>query len=82
MYHTTCCQTCPSTAEAQRFIRQFPIPVWVDRDCWIYRGWVPCEQAWEGEQTLEELGLTEDLEQARMTVSPRTKTENPPCPYS
>ncbi|KAG6360913.1 hypothetical protein INS49_011981 [Diaporthe citri] len=69
--------------QARAYIRQYPVPTWINRDSPLYRGWELFDNTWEGEQTLGELGLTAEPEQEHMTRTPSPiGTTNPPSPYS
>lgn len=70
-------------AQAKSLISRYPIPCWINRDSPLYRGWDLYDATWKGEQTLEDLGLTEEDEQEHMTDSSAPNFhENPPSPYS
>lgn len=69
--------------QARNYLSQFPIPLWINRDSPLYRGWQLCPTTWKGEQSLVNLGLTADSNRVHVPSTPPSLTSsNPPSHFS
>lgn len=72
-----------TATQARDYLGQFPIPLWIDRDSPLYRGWHLIPDTWKGEQSLDDLGLAADSVHGDMpSTTPSLTSSNPPSPFS